>query len=90
MLAESSIEDVKKDLGYFTEEEKSRQVTISANLIFKRGRINLVEDFHTVELYQDDLSVIFNIKRDTSFTVSVANRNVGINVHDKQGDKFIV
>jgi len=24
MLAESSIEDVKKDLGYFTEEEKSR------------------------------------------------------------------
>ena len=39
---------------------------------------------HKVELYQDDLTVVLDFRRDTSFEIAIGNRNVGINIVDAQ------
>jgi hypothetical protein len=58
-------------------------VRFLANFLFSKGRINLIEDtLHKVELYQDDLSVKFSFRRDTTLEVSIGNRSVGLNVID--------
>lgn len=53
-----------------------------ANFEFKKGRINLFEEDYRVELYQDELSVKFNFRRDTTLDVVIGNKSVGLNVID--------
>lgn len=65
-----------------SESERGRQVKFHADFVFKRGRINLYDENYRVELYQDDLSVLFNFRRDTTLTVVIGNKSVGLNVID--------
>ena len=41
-----------------------------------------MDDTYRVELYQDDLTIGFNFRRDSSFELSIGNRSVGLNVID--------
>jgi hypothetical protein len=35
-----------------------------------------------VQLYQDDLEVVFDLFRDTSFKAKIVNKSVGVNIND--------
>ena len=65
-----------------TELQKQKQIKFRANLTFGHGRINLLNSDHKVQLYQDDLQVVFDLYRDTSFKAGIINRSVGVNVID--------
>lgn len=55
-----------------------------ANFVFSKGRINLLEESYKVELYQDDLSIKFTFRRDTTLDVIIGNQSVGLNVVDTE------
>ncbi len=84
-MADSSSSEENKssgDIGVY-EEQRSKQVKFSLNFLFQSGRINLIDvQGHKVELYQDDLTVALDFRRDTSFEIAIGNRNVGINIID--------
>ena len=83
ILADSS--SASEDAAYLqlSEAERAKQVRFNANFIFKRGRINLIDQMYKVELYQDDLSLKLDFRRDTTFEIKIGNRSVGLNLIDQ-------
>jgi hypothetical protein len=69
-----------------TELQKQKQIKFRANLTFGHGRISLLNSAHKVQLYQDDLEVVFDLFRDTSFKASIVNKSVGVNVIDVRNE----
>lgn len=79
---EATTEGRQFEMIGLTELQKQKQIKFRANLNFGKGRINLLNSDHKVQLYQDDLQVVFDLFRDTSFKAGIINRSVGVNVID--------
>ncbi len=61
-------------------EEKKKLVKFHIHCVFEKGQLLLEEQQYCIELFHENLKVNLEIKRDSSYELSVTNQNIGINV----------
>ncbi len=87
-LRESIIEFPQYDVNQLdiSEEEKNKIVRLNVSCIFSKGKLRLFDSIYAIEVFQEELIIGFNLRRDSTFETVISNRNVGVNVITQEED----